>query len=196
MKRPFAVLTVIVLSGFLINLSAQDFLMTEQSAFRLQNRFTGGIELCTAPSGTAADTRLVPTSFKLKAGYRIKSTYIIGLMGIEYMNDENFIPLGIELRQNFTSNPWAPYVYAQTGYSLHLKRNIRSRYYTANYAQYDPSWFINAGVGYSFATTLSEFYISAGFLYHQLEEVMVEQTGEIRTDLTMKGVALTLGFLF
>ncbi|HKL67484.1 MAG TPA: hypothetical protein VJ877_06290 [Bacteroidales bacterium] len=194
MKKITAIIAAFMLFGSFAN--AQDFEVSELPAFRLRTGFTTGVSFDIAPSRTATDSNLLPFSFAVKAGYRTVNTHILGLLGIEYLNDENFIPLGVEVRQNFSNNTWAPFAYAQAGYSFHLKRNIRSRYNTANYAQYEPSLFIKAGAGYSFATTLSEFYVSVGYLYHQLEKIMVEQTGETRTDLTMNGIDITLGFVF
>lgn len=176
--------------------SDQDFLSTDGSAYRLQSGFIGGIDFSTGPSFTAIDTKLMPTVFSLRAGYKFGYTAVSGIMGIEYLNKENFIPLGIEARRNFSGKVWTPFAYVQTGYSFHLKRNIHSRYYTANYAQYKPSFYAKGGVGYSYATNMSEFIISVGFLYHELEEVVAEQAGDRITDLTMNGVVLTIGFVF
>lgn len=196
MKKIIVVFAVGMLLSSSMKISAQDFLMTDAPAFRLQSRFIGGVEFSAAPSRTINDSVLRPFTFNIKGGYKFKYTSVSGILGIEYLNGENFIPVGIEVRQNFSNSKWVPFAYTQAGYSLHLKRNIHSRYYTANYAQYEPSFYLRAGVGYGMATTLSEFYLSLGYLYHQLEEIMVEQTGEIRTDLTMHGVALSVGFVF
>ena len=174
----------------------QDFLVSDASAFRIQSKFVGGIAFSIAPSNTVEDLSLTPTSFSFKAGYKVNSISVSGLFGIEYLNGENFIPVGMEIRNTFSNKKWAPFAYLQGGYSLHLKRNIHSRYFTANYAQYNPSFFAGAGVGYSFVTSLSEFYFSLGYLYHELESVVVTQTGEERTDLTMNGVSITMGFNF
>jgi len=198
MKRIIVVLAVGILLASYTNISAQeDFLMTNDGpAFRLQSRFIGSVEFCAAPSRTVSESVLSPFTFNIKGGYKFRYTSVTGILGIEYLNDENFIPLGIEVRQNFSNNKWVPFAYTQAGYSLHLKRNIHSRYFTANYAQYDPSFYLRAGLGYGMATTLSEFFVSVGYLYHQLEEIVVEQTGEVRTDLTMHGLAVSVGFVF
>jgi hypothetical protein len=198
MKRIIVALTVGIFFASFTNISAQeDFLMTDDApAFRLQSRFIGSVEFCIAPSYTINESVLSPFTFNIKGGYKFRYTSLTGILGIEYLNDENFIPLGIEVRQNFSNNKWVPFAYTQAGYSLHLKRNIHSRYFTANYAQYEPSFYLRAGLGYGMATTLSEFYVSLGYLYHQLEEIVVEQTGEVRTDLTMHGLAVSVGFVF
>jgi hypothetical protein len=198
MKRIIVALAVGIFFASYTNISAQeDFLMTDDApAFRLQSRFIGSVEFCIAPSYTINESVLSPFTFNIKGGYKFRYTSLTGILGIEYLNDENFIPLGIEVRQNFSNNKWVPFAYTQAGYSLHLKRNIHSRYFTANYAQYEPSFYLRAGLGYGMATTLSEFYVSLGYLYHQLEEIVVEQTGEVRTDLTMHGLAVSVGFVF
>lgn len=175
---------------------AQDFLSADASAFRMQSRFIGGLDFFTAPSTTAQNTNLVPTSVNFKGGYKFGSMQVVGTIGIQYTNGENFIPLGLEVKKYFSTKKWAPFVYGRGGYGIHLKRNINSRYFTSDYAQYDPFLFINGGVGYSLVTTLNEFYISVGYLYHELEEVMALKEGEIRTDYTMNGVSLTVGFTF
>lgn len=186
-----------------VNSSAQDFLASDQdfiggdgSAYRMQSGFIGGIDFSTGPSFTAIDTKLMPTIFSFRAGYKFGRTAVAGVMGIEYLNKENFIPVGIDVRRNFSYKIWTPFVYAQTGYSFHLKRNIHSRYYTANYAQYKPSFYVKGGVGYSYATNMSEFVLSVGFLYHELEEVVAEQAGDRITDLAMKGIVFSFGFVF
>jgi hypothetical protein len=196
MKKIYAILSSLLLAGFCLNISAQDFLTTDASALRLQTRFAGGIEFSVSPSRTVSDTSLTPVTINIKAGYKFKSSFLSGILGIEYINGENFIPLGVEYRQIFSSRVWSPFAYAQTGYSLHLKRNIHSRSYTANYAQYSPAYFLKLGVGISYITSLSEFYFSAGYLYHQLEEIVAEQTGDVITDMTMNGFSLSLGFSF
>ena len=124
----------------------QDFLVSDASAFRIQSKFVGGIAFSIAPSKTIGDVSLTPTVFSFKAGYKVSTFSVSGLIGIEYLNDENFIPVGLEIRNTFSNSKWAPFVYLQGGYSLHLKRNIHSRYNTANYAQYNPSFFAGAGV--------------------------------------------------
>lgn len=194
----FIVICILALVGPALNsLDAQTIYSdSDTPALRLQSRFIAGIELCVAPSYTKNGTNLTPAVINFKAGYKLNSTYMSGLLGIEYLNGENFLPLGIEIKQSFSDKKWAPIAYVQTGYSLHLKRNINSRYNTANYSQYDPSFFARAGFGYSYVSSLSEFYFSLGYLYHQLEEIAVEQEGEIRTDLTMHGVSLTVGIVF
>ncbi len=196
MKKVSAIFIVILLLGAGKLANAQDFLITDAPAFRLRNRFIGSVEFCTAPSHTINDTILTQFTFNVKGGYKFKYTFLSAILGIEYLNGENFIPLGIEVRQNFANKKWVPFVYAQTGYCFHLKRNIHSRYFTANYAQYDPSFYLRTGIGYGMATTLSEFYFSVGYIYHELEEILVEQTGEVRTDLTMNGLAVSIGFVF
>lgn len=196
MKRIVGILAAVLLMGAVTSTKAQDFSVAELPVFRLRDGFTSGVSFNMAPSKTVNDTNLLPFAFSLRAGYRTSNTHIFGTLGIEYVNGENFIPLGIEVRQNFSNQQWAPFIYAQAGYSYHLKRNIKSRYFTANYAQYDPALFAKVGLGYSFATTLSEFYFSLGYLHHKLEETMVEQTGEVVTDLTMNGLDFTVGFLF
>lgn len=178
------------------NIVAQEFLSLDVPPMRIQSKFVGGIELCVAPSRSITEESLTSTAFNFKAGYKYNSLYITGILGIEYLNNENFIPLGIEVRNTFSKNRWAPYAYIQSGYSLHLKRNIQSRYNTANYPQYEPALFLKAGVGYGLVTSLSEFYFSLGYLYHQLIETVVVQDGEIITDLTMNGATLTVGFNF
>ncbi len=195
----FIAICIFALAGTMFsNLSGQeDFLVSDNiPVLRLQSRFIGGIEFCMSPSYTATGSNLTPTTFLFNAGYKLNSTYMSAIFGVEYLNGENYLPLGIQIKQSFTEKIWAPYIFAQTGYSLHLKRNINSRYFTANYAQYDPSFFAKAGIGYSFVTSMSEFYFSVGYLYHQLEEIVVVQTGEIRTDLTMNGISVTVGFIF
>lgn len=196
MKRILSFVVFVCLISSFARVSAQDFLESNVSAFRLQSRFIGGIDFSVAPSFTRDGSNLTSTRFDFKAGYKVNSTYLSGIFGIEYLNGENFLPLGIEIKQSFTQKTWAPFIYAQTGYSMHLKRNINSRYNTANYAQYDPSFFTKIGIGYSFVSSLSEFSFSIAYHYHQLEEIMVEQTGEIRTDLTMNGLSVTVGFIF
>jgi len=196
MRRISVLFVSVLLAASGLSVSAQDFLTTDVSALRLQSRFAGGIEFCVAPSNAATGSSLTPVTINIKAGYKFKSTYLSGILGIEYLNSENFIPLGIDLRQNFSKRDWAPFAYAQAGYSLHLKRNIHSRSYTANYAQYNPAFFLKVGLGLSYVTSLSEFYFSVGYIYHELEEIVAEQTGDVITDLTMNGFTLTLGFSF
>ena len=196
MKRVFAIFAVGMFLSWFVKVSGQDFLITDAPAFRLQKRLIESVELCAAPSHTNNDTILKPVTFNIKGGYKFKYTSLSAIIGIEYLNGENFIPLGVEVRQNFSNKKWVPFLYTQAGYSFHLKRNIHSRYYTANYAQYEPSFYVRTGIGCGMATTLSEFYVSLGYLYHQLEEIIVEQTGEIRTNLTMSGLAVTVGFVF
>lgn len=196
MKRIYIVITVLAMVSAAGRISAQDYLVTDVSAFRLQSKFVGGVDFRFAPSRTAENSLLTPGTFNIKAGYSFKHIYIMGNLGIEYMNEENFIPLGVELRYNFSTNDRTLFAYGKGGYSFHLKRNIHSRYFTANYAQYDPSLFLETGIGYAFASTLSEFYLSIGYLYHELVEEIVEQSGEVRTDLSMHGLSLTLGFVF
>ena len=203
MKHLKLLLICFISLTFYINSSAQDFLAFEQdflgsggAAYRMQNGFIGGIDFSTGPAFTVIDTKLMPTIFNLKAGYKFGYTSISGVFGIEYLNKENFIPLGIDVRRNFSHKTWTPFVYGQTGYSFHLKRNIHSRFYTANYAQYSPSFYVKGGVGYSYATNMSEVLMSVGFLYHELVEVVAEQAGNKITDLSMKGIVFTFGFIF
>ncbi len=196
MKRITLIAVCIITAGLFTQISAQDFISSGTPAFRILNRFVGGIELCVSPSRTITEEMLTPTAINFRAGYKMKSTTATASMGVEYMNGENFIPISVELKQNFSQNIWAPYAYARAGYSLHLKRNINSRYYTADYDQYDPAFFFNVGVGYGIVTSLNEFYFSLGYQYHGLEKFEVNQDGEERTDLTMNGVSLTVGFTF
>ncbi|MEE4117333.1 MAG: hypothetical protein V2I37_14270 [Marinilabiliaceae bacterium] len=196
MKKVFVALVIVVVSGICNMSKAQDFLSADASAFRMQSRFISGIDLYIAPSTTVQNTSLVPTSVNFKAGYKFGTVQALGTLGIQYLNSENFIPLGLELKKYFSTNKWAPFIYGRGGYSIHLKRNINSRYNTADYAQYDPALFAGVGVGYSVVSTLNEFYFSLGYYYHQLEEIIAIKDGETRTDLSMNGVALTVGFTF
>ena len=196
MKRTILILVSILFTGCIIETSAQDISGPGEPAFRIMNRFVGGIELSLAPSRTVNEEIFTPTTINFKAGYKMRSTLAMASMGIEYLNGENFIPLAVEFRHNISSSIWAPFTYAKAGDSFHLKRNINSRSYTANYDQYDPALFLGAGLGYSFATNLNEFFISLGYNYHALEKIEVDQYGEERTDMSMNGVSFTVGFIF
>lgn len=196
MKKVLVAFVIVVVAGICNMSKAQEFLSADASAFRMQARFIGGINLNIAPSVTVNDSSLVPVSINFKGGYKYGSLQVLGSIGIQYANSENFIPLGLELKKYFSSNKWAPFVYGAGGYSIHLKRNINSRYNTADYAQYDPSLFAGVGLGYSVVSTLNEFYFTIGYQYQQLVEIIAIKDGEIRTDLSMHGLALTVGFTF
>lgn len=108
-----------------------------------------------------------------------------------------FMPLMAEYKRYFSAQRWAPYAYLQTGVSWHLKGNMDSHYQTSNYPTYDTGLLLSAGVGYSVATVLNEFYFSLGYSYRSyVENKYISYDVVQTTDRSMNGINLMVGMTF
>ena len=168
------------------------------SILRMQNKVIAGLEVSLNPSNTLTDEFIMRTVANFRIGYRLNQHVLTGSLGVEF-TDEMFMPITIDYKYYFNrEHVWAPYLYGQAGYSWHLKGNINSRYNTSKYAQYDPGVMASVGVGYSYTTTLNEFYFSVGYSYRKyVKAVPGSHDGEmIRTDMSMNGVAINIGINF
>jgi len=169
----------------------------ELSMIRMQNKVIAGIELSLNPSWTNGDF-ISHTLASFRIGYRLKQNVLTGSLGVEFAVEEMFMPFTIDYKYYLKyKDVWSPYVYAQTGYSWHLKRNINSRSYTSNYSQYDPGALASIGFGYSYTTNLNEFYFSLGYSYRSLVEVKPTNNNQFESiDKTMNGIAFNIGINF
>lgn len=170
----------------------------ELSMVRLQNKVIAGIETSVNPGWTADDDFMMRTLANFRIGYRLKQHVLTGSLGVEF-TDEMFMPITIDYKYYLNyKNVWSPFFYGQAGYSWHLKGNINSRYSTSNYKQIDPGALASIGFGYSYTTSLSEFYFAVGYSYRDYVEVRVISSNgaEEHLDKTMKGLAFTVGFNF
>ena len=168
------------------------------SILRMQNKVIAGLEVSLNPSNTLTDEFLFRTVANFRIGYRLDKHVLTGSLGVEF-TDEMFMPITVDYKYYFNKEKvWAPYIYGQAGYSWHLKGNINSRYNTSKYAQYDPGAMASVGFGYSYTTTLNEFYFSLGYSYRKYVKAEPTNTaGEMeRTDMSMNGVALHIGINF
>lgn len=170
----------------------------ETSMIRMQNKVIAGIETSLNPAFTADDDFMFRTLANFRIGYRLRQHVLTGSLGVEF-TDEMFIPITIDYKYYFRyDQKWSPFVYGQAGYSWHLKGNINSKYNSSNYKQIDPGALASVGFGYSFTTSLNEFYFSVGYSYRDYVEVTVVSSSgaEQHLDKSNNGVALTLGFNF
>ncbi len=168
------------------------------SILRMQNKVIAGLEVAVNPSQTLTDEFIMRTVANFRIGYRLDRHVLTGSLGVEF-TDEMFMPITIDYKYYFSKDHvWAPYVYGQAGYSWHLKGNINSRYNTSKYAQYDPGALASVGVGYSYTTTLNEFYFSLGYSYRKYVKAVPGSQNEemIRTDMSMNGVSINIGVNF
>lgn len=175
-----------------------DGAQAKYSLLRMQNKVIAGLEVSINPSLTKIDESLVRTLANFRIGYRLNNHVLSGSLGVEF-TDEMFLPITIDYKYYFNREKvWAPYVYGQAGYSWHLKRNINSRYNTSQYSQYDGGALASVGFGYSYTTTLNEFFFSLGYSYRNYVEVKPPQAiNEVnKVDRTMNGVAITVGVNF
>lgn len=169
------------------------------SILRMQDKVIAGLELNVNPSVTLTDEFLVRSVANFRIGYRLDKHVLTGSLGVEFSEDLMFMPITIDYKYYFNKEKvWAPYVYGQTGYSWHLKGNINSHYNTSKYSQYDAGALASVGFGYSYTTTLNEFYFSLGYSYRKYVEGLPgsQKDGMIKTDRSMKGAALTVGINF
>ena len=168
------------------------------SILRMQNRVIAGLEVSVNPSNTLIDEFLVRTLASFIIGYRLDKHVLTGSLGVEFSESLMFMPITIDYKYYFNKEKmWAPYVYGQAGYSWHLKGNINSRYNTSKYSQYDPGALASVGIGYSYTTTLNEFYFSLGYSYRNYVEAVPGSRDEmIRTDRSMNGLAINVGINF
>jgi len=167
------------------------------SILRMQNKVIAGIELSVNPSINLLDEYLTRTVANFRIGYRLNKNVLTGSLGVEF-TDEMFLPVTIDYKYYFSKqNVWAPFVYGQVGYSWHLKGNINSKYNSSKYAQYDPGLLTSVGLGYSYATTLNEFYFSLGYSYRSyVENIPVSQGVTQITDKSMNGISINVGINF
>ncbi len=168
------------------------------SILRMQNKVIAGLEVSLNPSNTLTDEFLFRTVANFRIGYRFDKHVLTGSLGVEF-TDEMFMPITVDYKYYFNKEKvWAPYIYGQAGYSWHLKGNINSRYNTSKYAQYDSGPMASVGFGYSYTTTLNEFYFSLGYSYRKYVKAEPTSTpGEMkRTDMSMNGVAIHIGINF
>jgi hypothetical protein len=168
------------------------------SILRMQNKVIAGLEVSVNPSNTLTDEFIMRTVANFRIGYRLDKHVLTGSLGVEF-TDEMFMPLTVDYKYYFQKERvWAPYIYGQAGYSWHLKGNINSRYNTSKYAQYDPGAMASVGLGYSYTTTLNEFYFSLGYSYRKYVKAVPGSQNEemIRTDMSMNGVSINIGINF
>ena len=178
--------------------SVGDAIEPKYSILRMQNKVIAGLEVSLNPSNTLTDEFIMRTVANFRIGYRLDKHVLTGSLGVEF-TDEMFMPITIDYKYYFQKERvWAPYVYGQAGYSWHLKGNINSRYNTSKYAQYDPGAMASVGVGYSYTTTLNEFYFSLGYSYRKYVKAVPGSQNEemIRTDMSMNGVSINIGINF
>jgi hypothetical protein len=168
------------------------------SILRMQNKVIAGLEVSVNPSITLIDEFLVRTVANFRIGYRLDKHVLTGSLGVEFSETLMFMPITVDYKYYFNKEKvWVPFVYGQAGYSWHLKGNINSRYNTSKYSQYDPGALASVGFGYSYATTLNEFYFSLGYSYRNyVEAVPGSQNVMIRTDRSMKGISIKTGINF
>lgn len=212
MKKVFLILVIIALSTSVwsenkkhkndstnkeVSTSGSDD-SVELSLVRLQNKVIAGIETSVNPGWTADNGFMMRTLANFRIGYRLKQHVLSGSLGVEF-TDEMFMPITVDYKYYFNyKNTWSPYFYGQAGYSWHLKGNINSRYSTSNYKQIDPGALASVGFGYSFTTSLNEFYFALGYSYRDYVEVRVISSNgaEEHLDKSMNGLAFTVGFNF
>ncbi len=168
------------------------------SILRMQNKVIAGLEVSVNPSITLIDEFLVRTVANFRIGYRLDKHVLTGSLGVEFSESLMFMPITVDYKYYFNKEKvWAPFIYGQVGYSWHLKGNINSRYNTSKYSQYDPGALASVGLGYSYTTTLNEFYFSLGYSYRKyVEAVPGSKDGMIRTDRSMNGVSIKVGINF
>lgn len=167
------------------------------SILRMQNKVIAGLELSVNPSINLLDEYLTRTVANFRIGYRLNKNVLTGSLGVEF-TDEMFMPVTIDYKFYFSKQKvWSPYIYGQVGYSWHLKGNINSKYNSSKYAQYDPGILTSVGFGYSYATTLNEFYFSLGYSYRSyVENIPISQGVTQVTDKSMKGISINVGINF
>ena len=170
------------------------------SIIRMQNKVIAGLEVSVNPSVTLIDEFLVRTVANFRIGYRLDKHVLTGSLGVEFSESLMFMPITVDYKYYFNKEKvWAPFVYGQVGYSWHLKGNINSRYNTSKYSQYDPGALASVGLGYSYTTTLNEFYFSLGYSYRKYVEAVPGSSsseGMVRTDRSMNGVSIKVGINF
>ena len=178
---------------------ATDAVEPKYSLLRMQNKVIAGLELNVNPSVTLIDEFLIRSVANFRIGYRFNKHVLTGSLGVEFSESLMFMPITIDYKYYFNKEKvWAPYVYGQAGYSWHLKGNINSHYNTSKYSQYDAGALASVGLGYSFTTTLNEFYFALGYSYRKYVEAVPgsQSEGMIRTDRSMNGAAITVGINF
>jgi len=171
----------------------------KKSILRMQNKVIAGLEVSLNPSTTLTNEFIMRTLTNFRIGYRLNKHVLTGSLGVEFTK-EMFLPLTIDYKYYFNKDRiWSPFVYGQIGYSWQLKQNINSRYNTSKYAQYDSGVLTSVGLGYSFASTVNEYYFSIGYSYRKYVKAMPgENKGDemIRTDMSMNGISINIGINF
>lgn len=176
--------------------SAMQFSEGDENVFRLAGGTSAGIQGYGFYTLTGDREPVFPIGFQFRFGYSVKKSMYSLLLGPEFI-DEMFIPINLEYRYMLSYSDNTPFAYAKAGYTWHLAGTYQNQYQFVPYTDYDAGLTFGGGVGYSVMSGQSEFIVSLGYRFQNMQKSnYVSFTERDIFEIDIHSVEIKLGLIF